>query len=281
MAIFDYLSIIDTYGVSAKLYFGSKTNYKNYLTLTFSIITYILFFVILYFEQEDFLYHTNPNISYIKQNSDSYKDSLKLERNFLPIYFRASIGSEKFNEKIFEHLEISSVFHLTTYKQSTSEFYHYKLKIEECSMEDYTFFKEKNLTTEADETSSKYYCLKGINYDELAKLDFDNLSFGYIVKLHKCFDYENRQCNFNEEFNNLIEKDLVINMYYFSSEIDLNDYSSPFKHKLMKQALYQYHEVTLRPFEIIDQGDSLLTKETKRTELSIYKKNKAVLFWLG
>jgi hypothetical protein len=269
MAIFDYLSIIDTYGISINLYAKSKRNYNNCLTFILSLITYIIFFVIFYFEQVDFFYGRNPSISYIMDNNQNYKHSLKLERYFLPLIFKGAIYNDKYDTKLFEYVKIRSYFNLKTYKQGKQTTYKYPITIEECSLDHHQFFT--NLTADPDVLPPfKYYCAKGINYDEIRKLKYDKFDFTFNIIFSQCESGDD-DCTYSKEFNDLIEENLDINMIYLSADVNLNNNTHPFTYTpvhIIPGKLDQIYEATVNPVEVIDSGD-LFTKTKIHTKLAM------------
>jgi hypothetical protein len=81
-------------------------------------VTYIIFLVILYFQQEDFLYYTNPNISYLKDKNLVYKNAIKIDKSFLPLYFKGQSQFGEFKDTMFEHLNFNSYIYIRFFNQS-------------------------------------------------------------------------------------------------------------------------------------------------------------------
>jgi hypothetical protein len=274
MAIFDLLSIIDTYGYTFNIYINSRKTYNTCLTFTFSLITYALFFLVLYYQQEDFLYKTNPNISYFKQRDLKLKDVPALDNNALPIYVDFSINSEKYKQKIFEHLYTIVSLEMSIYKKGLKYSFGNKLDLSQCTPDDINYFNSS--LTEPDEfniSDKQLYCLKDNNFNALTKHDFNGFDFSLSLEFTKCQAEDDAgSCIYDEEFNNYIDKEGVnIGVTFLSTQVDLNSYSKPFKNDIIKFSndfWVKGAKVTLYPITVVDIGDQLFTKESQQTKLT-------------
>ena len=68
MFIYTYITKLDFYGKSPKLFIEGKSTYKTKLGTFFSILTLTIFFTHLYFETLEIYTTSNPNIFSSKQN---------------------------------------------------------------------------------------------------------------------------------------------------------------------------------------------------------------------
>jgi hypothetical protein len=273
MAIIDFLSMIDAYGYRFNFYINSKKTYNTYLTLTFSLITYVLFLFVLYFQQQDFLHKTNPNTSYFKQDLKK-KDIHILNNRLFPIYVDFSIYSYKQN--IVKHLNAKINLETVIHKRGLKYAFRDKLSLTQCNSDDISYLKN-NLADPDDfnNPAEKFYCLEGYDFDKLSKYRFDKFDFNLSLEFKKCKSEDAiKDCIYDEEFNKIINKEGVnIGVTFLSAQVDLNSYSDPFKYDVIEfNNNYWSKEarVTLYPTSVVDVGD-LFTNESQQTKLTFKK----------
>jgi hypothetical protein len=270
MAIFDYLSILDTYGVSFNIYIKSKKTYNTYLTLIFSLITYALFFIILYIQEEDFLYKINPNISYMKQDDLKPADFTSIDKFFFPVLFEFYISSEKFKGKdIFPHLK--KKLSLTIHTENNGLIKPDRiilLYLDDC-------LKDNNYLAEIESGAiivlGNSYCVNGFNFQNLINYNFDKVDFVLNVAFDKC-EPTDPSCLYNQEVNAAFNNGHVrVTMKLLSAKVDLHSYSKPFSHYSgqIQTGINEIGLATLYPIKIRNIGDDLFTKETQKTKLSL------------
>jgi hypothetical protein len=275
MAIFDYLLLIDTYGVKFNIYIKSKTTYKNYLTFTFSLITYVVFLIILYFEEEDFLYKTNPNISYLKQTDLTSNDFLSIDLFFLPVSFNFHMPPDKYKGNILQHLKKKVDLELHTEIDGVINHNRIiELRVDDCVNVPIipTDFKLKGNNDEIIHRDTTY-CVSGFNFNTLGSYFFDKVDFELNAEFDKC-GRDDQDCLYDEEFNKAFDdKHLKITMNILSAKVELNSYSS-FNHNYVQtqSSIGEIVKAVVYPIKIKNIGDRLFTKETQKTKLSVYSK---------
>jgi hypothetical protein len=274
MAIFDYLCLFDTYGVKFNICIKSKKTFNTYLTFTFSLITYILFIIILYFQQEDFLYKTNPNISYIKQDYLTNRDLESVDKHFHLLF---DISSEKFKENTLRHLK-TNLFLKITHGTDMDKAHETTIRLFLGDCEDF-FAEEINIE---DGLRPQYwggiskgtYCLHGFNFGDFKIYNFDKLGFTINAEFEKC-NQGDSFCEYSPEFNQAFDNgDIKIAMRIMSTKLDLNFYKCPFYYNYItvKPLIGEIGSAALYSIKLKNTGDQLLTKESQSIKLSLRSK---------
>jgi hypothetical protein len=226
MAIFDYLSLLDTYGMNFNMPIKSKKTFNTYLTFTLSLITYALFITILYFQQEDFLYGINPNISYIKQSDLTSDDFKWTEKYFLPINIHVS--SKRFKGDIINHLKKKLILKLRTIINGyinhdiTTELY-----LDDCMNVLYEDDEEVKNDSRHDihisNPEKTTYCINGFNFNKLKTYRFDRIDFEFTAEFDKC-EIGDSSCQYDTEINKAFDnEDINITMSIYSARHNLID----------------------------------------------------------
>jgi hypothetical protein len=277
MAMFDCLSLIDTYGVNFNILIKSKKTYNTCLTVTFSLITYIIFFIILYFQQEDFIFKTNPNISYIKQDFLTNRDIESSDKYFFPIFFEAS--SKNFKENIFRHLKTKIALKLRTKDKGVDNYdTTLDLWLIDCgnvAAED-AYFKNEllPLVNESIKNGTTSSCIYGFHFHGLRAYDFENTGLQLVAEFDKCNDGD-LGCDWDPAVNQAFESgNINITMRILSAKINLHSYYDSFNYNDIKvQAkIGEIGSTTLYPIKLKNIGDQLFTRENQRVKLSLLSK---------
>jgi hypothetical protein len=81
MKIMDYIINLDLFGQKPGLFINRKAQMRTYIGLLLSLLTYILFILIILYESQEVLYKQNPNIITNTFEAGIYKSPIHFNNN--------------------------------------------------------------------------------------------------------------------------------------------------------------------------------------------------------
>jgi hypothetical protein len=210
------INTLDLYGKQASLYTKSSSKATTCVGFTFTIISFILFSLILYFELYEVFKREHPNVIFYKQNKHSKDSTLSISNNSLNFFITLHKNFEKDN--FLSYFHIDSAIQYEGIDSPARIFY------ENCNDEDKLHFQ--NFINNFEFPNATNICPR-INYNktENVKNGF-NLLF-YIFECGTGY----RDCIVDADLNRRIRKEefnIKAELNFFNNQIDMTNYESPY-----------------------------------------------------
>jgi hypothetical protein len=224
MVVLDFLSNIDIYGPHAKFYINNKSKFSSYLSIILSIITYIIFSLVLYFQMEDHIFKTNPIISLIKEDARRHHVPFNFTNDFLKSYFTGR-HLFRYNQKFFSHLNIKANLEIYFWYKGNLTTAFRKIETNICSEGEVNYFK--SLPGFVNNDNNPFLCTKGKDLETLNDFLYDYFEVVFNIDFGLCSP-EDTNCIYDEKFNNILRfDDAFVDFHFLASAPDLTNFTNP------------------------------------------------------
>jgi hypothetical protein len=240
-----YICLIDIFGQGIQLKIDKNTKSKTIFGGIMSIFMIVLLSVFFYFNAQDVLYKTNPQIS-VEQQINSNSPDLILDQSSFPISFSlTNYGNYRvFNPKYFTY---SLVYSFGETSAEYTEDVH--LNMTQCTKDYFPNIPEQKFF---DQQLDKNLCIENQNVSLLGSWQGGSLYIKFMkISISMCQGKED--CAPYEEINDYINSNVLFwNLYYQNTNINPQNADQPISYnivnyyKALKSETRKFTEINLR-----------------------------------
>jgi hypothetical protein len=223
--ITNLISILDLYGKRVSLYTKSSTKATTCVGFIFTIISFLLFCLILYFELYEVFKREHPNVISSKHHDNS---TLSITNNTMNFFININ--------KDFEKDNFLQYFHIESYVRFEGIGSLLSISYENCTEIDKSYLQ--NFFTNFEFPIGTNICPR-INYKEIENLESFH-GFNIFFYIYEC-SISDKDCIADSDLYNRIRKgDFSINsvLKFVNNQIDMTNYENPYSFEMRE--FYSY-----------------------------------------